>query len=151
MNRPLIPACEYCNVGLPHTHTEDALRAEIVRLHEVAKRQSERHRETVDRWVKTADEEREKKDAALLQKSALEADVMRLCTAIGPYCDVESSIRFVNNTNRLNGALRELLEHEVRGSHPCASDCVPGGVAYCTGCDDRYKAVYKVLEQKEKR
>ncbi len=49
------------------------------------------------------------------------------------------------------GALRELLEHEVRGCHPCGSDCVPGGVSHCTGCDDRYKAVYSVLGKAEQQ
>lgn len=64
---------------------------------------------------------------------------------------IQEAHRDTDKANLQNGAIRELLEHEVRGCHPCGSDCVPGGVASCAGCDDRYKAVFSVIGNAERR
>lgn len=80
----------------------------------------------------------DKLEDALLQNRELQGEVHQATVDMG-------------NAELHSGALRELLHHEVRGCHPCGSDCVPGVVAACSGCDTRYKAVHSVLADQEKR
>ena len=65
--------------GLKHLGVEwsgsscDAAVTELARMHAIFKAQGERHAKRCEEWAKTADEEREAKESALLQKERLSA------------------------------------------------------------------------------
>lgn len=78
--------------------------AEIERLYKVSSDQSKHNQERVDRWVETADKEREQKEAALLQNDELRkryASMDLRCLELIAEKDV---------VNRLNGDLRKAAE-----------------------------------------
>ena len=66
--------------GLKHWGVEwsgsscDAAVTELARMHAIFKAQGERHAKRCEEWAKTADEEREAKESALLQVDVLEKD-----------------------------------------------------------------------------
>lgn len=79
-----------------------------------------------DVFMKGLDEEFALRRALELQKSALETDLMRLMTAIGPYSTVDSAAKFATKTRQqwadLVDAARAMVKHQ-RDRHELSSCC----------------------------
>jgi len=82
--------CTECGLEKLEGHVHyclEALKAEVARLHTVCSNQFERYRKGAEEWAKTADEEREKKEAALLQFSELRTAALNILHEIAADSD----------------------------------------------------------------